>query len=109
MISFKDNNIYTSIPEKLDQEYFESIVKKDNIIIERIISKGHITPKGEWYDQDKDEWVMLLQGQALILFDYPKKEVMLFEGDYLLIPAHSRHRVEWTLPDVNTLWLAIHF
>ena len=109
MISFKDNNIYTSIPEKLDQEYFESIVKKDNIIIERIISKGHITPKGEWYDQDKDEWVILLRGQALVLFELPEKEVMLFEGDYLLIPAHSRHRVEWTLPDVNTFWLAIHF
>ncbi len=108
MINFKDN-IFADMPDKLDKEYFESIVKKDNIIIERIISNGHTTPNGEWYVQNKNEWVMLVRGQALILFDHPKKEIMLFEGDYLLIPAHSRHRVEWTLPDENTVWLAVHF
>ena len=109
MIGFKNNNIFTCIPEQLDQEYFECIFKNDNLIVERIISMGHVTPEGEWYDQNKDEWVMLIQGQALVLFDHPKKEIMLFEGDYLLIPAHLRHRVEWTLPDAITLWLAIHF
>ena len=102
-------NIFDDCKTDSKEEIFETLYQNENVIIERIISFGNITPQDQWYDQDKDEWVMLLQGQALILFDYPKKEVMLFEGDYLLIPAHSRHRVEWTLPDANTLWLAIHF
>ena len=109
MNNLTNTNIFTHIPEILIEECFEPIIKEDNLIVERIISKGHVTPLGEWYDQKQDEWVLLLQGQALLLFDAPKKEVMLHPGDYVLIPSHSRHRVEWTLPDAETLWLAIHF
>lgn len=75
--------------------------------IERIISKGHSTPEGEWYDQDQDEWVLLLQGKAVLSFE-DNSTINLASGDYLYIPAHERHRVEWTDPNGDCIWLAIH-
>ena len=101
-------NIFADIPEQLSDELFECIIKKDNVLVERIVSNGHVTPAGQWYDQKGDEWVILLQGQATLLFEKNQQLINLIPGDYLLIPAHTRHRVEWTLPDFNTLWLAIH-
>ena len=102
-------NVYSEIPEQLPSEQFESIIKKDNILIERIVSNGHITPAGQWYDQINDEWVILLQGQATLLFENNQILVNMHPGDFLLIPAHTRHRVEWTKPNCNTIWLAVHF
>jgi cupin 2 domain-containing protein len=101
-------NIFADIPEQLSNELFECIIKKDNVLVERIVSNGHVTPAGQWYDQKGDEWVILLQGQATLLFEKNQQLINLIPGDYLLIPAHTRHRVEWTLPDFNTLWLAVH-
>ena len=101
-------DIFADIPEQLPQELFECILKQENVVIERIVSKGHVTPAGQWYDQARDEWVMLLQGQATLLFEKNRQSVSLNPGDYLLIPAHARHRVEWTPPEVNTIWLAVH-
>ncbi|WP_324615364.1 cupin domain-containing protein [Methylomonas albis] len=80
---------------------------KPNIRIERIVSKGHSSAKDEWYDQNQDEWVMLLQGEARLTFAL-SAPVDLKPGDYLLIPAHCRHRVDWTHPDIESIWLAIH-
>ncbi|MDD2661341.1 MAG: cupin domain-containing protein [Methylococcales bacterium] len=102
------NNIFAEIPEQIPEEIFECIIKQDNLYIERIISNGHVTPPGQWYDQAGDEWVLLIQGQATLLFEKNRRLVRLSPGDYLLIPAHARHRVEWTLPDFNTIWLAVH-
>lgn len=102
-------NIFKNIPTQLPEELFECIVKREGFRIERIVSKGHITPAGQWYDQDGDEWVMLLQGQAVILYEQEHQVFHLNAGDYLLIPAHTRHRVEWTAPDLHTIWLATHF
>ena len=101
-------HIFADIPEQLPEELFECILKRENIVIERIVSKGHVTPVGQWYDQIGDEWVILLQGQATLLFEINQRFINLNPGDYLLIPAHTKHRVEWTLPDFNTVWLAIH-
>jgi cupin 2 domain-containing protein len=101
-------NIFADIPEQLSDELFECIIKKDNVLVERIVSNGHVTHAGQWYDQKGDEWVILLQGQATLLFEKNQQLINLIPGDYLLIPAHTRHRVEWTLPDFNTLWLAVH-
>lgn len=101
-------NIFKNIPPQLQEELIECIFKRDNIQIERIVSKGHITPAGQWYDQDGDEWVMLLQGEAIILYEKDHQTFHLNAGDYLLIPAHTRHRVEWTPPDLNIIWLAAH-
>ncbi|MFI3155145.1 MAG: cupin domain-containing protein [Methylococcaceae bacterium] len=101
-------NIFKNMPDQLPEELIECIFKRDNIRIERIISKGHMTPAGQWYDQDGDEWVMLLQGQATVLYQKDNQSFDLVAGDYLLIPAHTRHRVEWTAPELDTVWLAIH-
>jgi cupin 2 domain-containing protein len=102
-----NTNIFKNIPDQLPEELIECIFKQDNVHIERIISKGHMTPTGQWYDQDWDEWVMLLQGEATLLYEN-NQTFHLMAGDYLLIPAYTKHRVEWTAPDINTLWLAIH-
>jgi cupin 2 domain-containing protein len=102
------DNIFADIPEPLPEELFQCLLKRGGVLIERIVSKGHCTPVGQYYDQDFDEWVMVLEGQAILYFEQDNKLLSLGAGDYVFIPAHSRHRVEWTLPDVNTLWLAVH-
>lgn len=106
-MNLSNANIFENIPAQLPEEVFECIFKRDNIQVERILSKGHVTPEGQWYDQDWDEWVMLLQGEAIIVFE-PAQTFHLHTGDYLLIPAHTRHRVEWTPSDIHTIWLAAH-
>ncbi|MDD5462138.1 MAG: cupin domain-containing protein [Methylococcales bacterium] len=102
------SNIFTDIPEHIPEELFASILKRDNVYIERIVSKGHITPAGQWYDQAWDEWVILLHGKATIVYEQDQQIVQLTAGDYLLLPAHTRHRIEWTSPETNTVWLAVH-
>lgn len=101
-------NIFQNIPAQLPEELIECLFKRDNIRLERIISKGHSTPAGQWYDQEGDEWVILLQGQATVLYQKDNQSFDLVAGDYLLIPAHTRHRVEWTAPELDTVWLAVH-
>jgi cupin 2 domain-containing protein len=98
-------NFPSSLPA---EEFFETLVKTDKILIERIISQGQVTPEGQWYDQDRDEWVILLQGEAKIRFE-DQSEIYLKTGDYLLILAHQRHQVTYTSVDHPCLWLAVHF
>lgn len=102
-------NIFAHIPAQISEEIIENLVNNDIIRIERIISKGHITPYEQWYDQSHYEWILLLQGQALLGYKEPDQAIKLVQGDYLLIPAHQKHRVEWTTPDELTIWLAIHW
>ncbi len=104
----KTKNIFTNIPKQLPDEIFEDIISTDNLKIERIISKGHTTPISQWYDQDTDEWILVLQGDAIIAFE-DSKDVHLRVGDYLNIPAHTKHRVSWTIPNTETIWLAVHY
>lgn len=99
-------NIFANIPDNLPEELFTSLLKQDKVHIERIVSKGHNTPAGQWYDQEQDEWVIVLQGQAVLV--YEQSEQTLTVGDTVFIPAHTKHRVEWTTPDSHTIWLAIH-
>ncbi len=100
-------NIYSSIPASIPKELFEDILITDRFKIERIVSKGHASPEGFWYDQDENEWVLLLKGRAGLLFEGGDGVVELGPGDYINIPAHLKHRVEWTDPDIETVWLAI--
>jgi cupin 2 domain-containing protein len=100
-------NIY-ELPQVLDQlEKFEPIVSGKNIQIERIISTGQTTPSGQWYDQTTDEWVLLLQGEAELSY-LDDSRIKLKAGDYLLIPAHTKHRVEYTSIEPPCIWLAVH-
>jgi len=87
-------------------EFFEDLIKTNNFRLERIVSFGNKTPEGEWYDQDKDEWVSLIQGKATIVFD-KNKSITLFAGDHITIPAHQKHRVDYTSQDA--IWLTIHY
>ena len=88
-------------------ELFESLLSTEKVLIERIISTGQTTPSGEWYDQETDEWVILLQGKSELSYEDGKK-IVLRAGDYLMIPAHVKHRVEYTSDDPPCIWLAVH-
>jgi cupin 2 domain-containing protein len=103
----KKANLFENIPTQLKEELFEEILSSKNMRIERIVSKGHSSPKSGWYDQENNEWVMVLQGEAVIAFE--NEEVHLNAGDYLNIPAHTKHKVAWTLPEYETVWLAVHY
>jgi cupin 2 domain-containing protein len=103
------SNIFGNLPDSLNDEIFESILKSDTCKVERIISKGHSTPADQWYDQDKNEWVMVLRGSAQLRFADSETPIEMKSGDYLTIPAHCRHRVEWTDPDDTTIWLAVFY
>ena len=100
-------NIYSSIPHSIPQELFQDILITDTFEVKRIVSKGHASPKDFWYDQDKNEWVILLKGRAGLLFEGNNNIIELKPGDYINIPAHRKHRVEWTDPDIETVWLEI--
>ena len=102
------NNIFDAIPENIDTEIFELLAKSNGTRIERIISKGHKSPDSGWYDQEKNEWVLVLRGEAILLFE-DGTSVNLKAGDYINIPAHKKHKVEWTDPEIETVWLAVHY
>ena len=104
----KVGNIFESIPANLKEESFDLLTQSDDLKIERIISKGHISPTSGWYDQDKDEWVIVFKGEAIISF-FDGNEITLKAGSYINIPAHTKHKVIWTDPDTETIWLAIHY
>jgi len=105
-------NIFDAIPDNLEAEVVERLLEDEAVTIERIISKGHQSPASGWYDQDKNEWVMVLRGEAVLRFadESPtKSSIKLKAGDFINIPAHKKHKVEWTTPDTETIWLAIHY
>jgi len=104
----KSNNIFKNIPNKLQEELFEDIISNNGIKIQRIVSQGNTTPKNEWYDQEGDEWVIVLQGKATISFEN-EDDVNLILGEYINIPAHKKHRVSWTSEDEQTIWIAVHY
>lgn len=95
------------MPVNLDEEVFEAIFSHAKIRIERIISHGQSSPKDFWYDQDESEWVVLLEGEAILQFE--DRKVHLQKGDHINIPAHERHRVAWTKEDEITIWLAVFY
>lgn len=104
----KKNNIFDAIPAQLPEECVDILLQQSGMRIERIISRGHATPSGQWYDQDSDEWVLVLAGKAGLRIEGRQEVITLNPGDYVHLRAHQRHRVEWTLENENTLWLAIH-
>ena len=105
----KPSNLYANVPHRLQDELFEKLVENDSFKLERIVSKGHHSKAGEWYDQDRDEWVILIKGSAGLRIEGQQEVIQLNPGDYILLPAHLRHRVEWTEANAETIWLALHY
>jgi cupin 2 domain-containing protein len=103
------NNIFSEIPESMKDEIFETLLKTAHFRLERIVSSDQAPPPGEWYDQDTNEWVILLSGSASLLFEGQTEELVLHPGDYVHIPAHQRHQVKWTDKNRKTVWLAVHY
>lgn len=97
-----------SVPDILPpDEIVEPLFSLPGARVERIVSHGHASPPGFWYDQEEDEWVALLTGSATLQLLDPEERFELRPGDHLLITAHRKHRVEWTVPGQPTIWLAV--
>jgi cupin 2 domain-containing protein len=105
---FPSGNLFADLPDEADAERFETLLETPGVRIERIVSTGQTTPAETWFDQDWDEWVLLVQGAAELLIEGEPAPRRLRRGDHLLIPARTRHRVTWTPPGQPTVWLAAH-
>ena len=105
-----NGNLFAGIDEeKRDEELLTTLAERPGGRIERIVSTGQASPPGFWYDQDWGEWVVLLCGAARLRLAEEAEARQLAPGDWVDIPAHCRHRVEWTDPDQPTVWLAVHY
>ncbi|MDG3006009.1 cupin domain-containing protein [Paludisphaera mucosa] len=102
-------NLFSPLPGDLAGEFFEPLAGTRRTRVERIVSRGHASPEGFWYDQDEHEFVVVLRGAARLRFEGPEEVVAMGPGDHLTIAAHRRHRVDWTTPDEPTVWLAVFF
>ncbi len=104
----KSRNLLDYLPQTGMEEVFETLIYSSQVRIERIISRGQATPAGQWYDQENHEWVMVVKGKACIIYKDGER-LEMGPGDYINIPAHVKHRVEWTDPNTETVWLAVHY
>ena len=100
-------NLFADLPVDLPDELITTLLESADVRIERIVSHGHPSPEGFWYDQEQHEWVVVLKGAAKLRFE--DETVEMKPGDFMNIPAHRKHRVEWTTPDEPTVWLAVHY
>ncbi len=97
------------IPAELPEEICDTICSAESVKIERIVSRGHASPEGFWYDQERNEFVLVMRGSAGLKLENEEDIVVLKPGDYLNIGSHRKHRVEWTDPTCETIWLAVHY
>jgi cupin 2 domain-containing protein len=102
-------NLFSGLSGKVAAEAVERLVRSPAVRIERIVSTGQASPPGFWYDEDWDEWVVVLSGAAGLLVEGEDGPRTLRAGDHVHLPAHCRHRVEWTDAAEPTVWLAVHF
>lgn len=107
-VKVKSGSLTSGLELLGSEELVEALYERPGVRIERIVSSGQASPDGHWYDQDSDEWVLVVAGRARLRIDGEAQDRELGEGDYLLLPAHCRHRVAWTRSEPPTVWLAIH-
>ncbi|MCC6508121.1 MAG: cupin domain-containing protein [Pirellulaceae bacterium] len=100
-------NLFEDLPQHLPEEFVDTLVHAADVRIERIVSHGHASPEGFWYDQEQHEWVMVLSGTARLRFE--DEVIEMTPGSCVNIPAHRKHRVDWTTPDEPTIWLAVYY
>ena len=108
MIPPRAGNLFAGLPDSAPDEVVDDLLAGRDFVLKRVVSTGQATPPGQWYDQAEDEWVVLLSGAAGLLIEGEPQPRVLAPGDWLLLPARCRHRVEWTAPDRPTVWLALH-
>ena len=101
-------NLFSKIPNTLPEEVMEDLVNTSQIRIERILSHGHASPDEGWYEQEEHEWVLVVQGEAVLRYE-DETEQRLGVGDYVNIPAGVKHRVAWSDPEQVTIWLAVFY
>jgi cupin 2 domain-containing protein len=102
------SNLFADLPRERSRETIEALLETPHLRLERIVSFDQATPPGEWYDQPRAEWVLLLSGAAALRFAQESEPRVLSPGDWLHIAPHARHRVEWTAAEGPTVWLALH-
>jgi len=102
-------HLFDALPALAAPEQFTELLVRPGLRIERIVSSGQASPPGFWYDQPDGEWVLVLQGEASLRFADEDQPRALKAGDFIDIAPHRRHRVEWTTPEHQTIWLAIHY
>ena len=108
-MSIEKESIFSGIPLSARSEFVERIAWRKGVRIERIVSKGHSSAAGYWYDQAETEWVLLVKGAARIRFEADDSVVEMKAGDHITIPPRARHRVDWTSPDEETIWVAVFY
>ena len=100
-------NIFEQIIVDKNEEKFFEIFKNETIKIEKIVSNGQTSPEKFWYEQEKSEFVLLLEGFTILEFE--NREVELKKGDCLNIEAMQKHRVKFTSQDELTIWFAVFY
>ncbi len=91
-------------------EQFDTLLQTPGVQLERIVSPpGHASAEDDWFEQTRDEFVLVLQGRGALVLAGQDEEIVLNPGDYLHLPAGLRHRVSWTDAHHSTVWLALHF
>jgi len=109
-MTVQTGNLFADLSDAgVGEETFTELFAQSGLKIERIVSQGNASPPGFWYDQAWNEWAVVLRGSATLRFEEEPAGRALVAGDYVLIPARKRHRVEWTDPQQPTVWLAVHF
>jgi cupin 2 domain-containing protein len=106
----RTGNLNLDLPARpAAEEFVDVLLERPQLRIERIVSIGQATSDGKWYDQNRDEWVLLTSGAARLRIEGEHDDRELVAGEWILLPAHCRHRVTWTQSEPPTVWLAIHF
>ena len=102
------SSLFRNLPNATEEERVEELGRAKTFRIERIVSAGQVSPPGFWFDQSHDEWVLVVQGEAELRLLDPEERIHLSAGDWLMIEAHRKHRVEGTSREPVTIWLAVH-
>ncbi len=107
-VSVRAGTLLAGLPDATAGERITPLLATPGARIEQIISAGQASPDGFWYDQDQAEFVLLLAGTAGLRIEGETEVRELRAGDYMLLPAHCRHRVERTSAAPPAVWLAVH-
>lgn len=94
------------LPENWDgcEEYTETMLSGDNWRLERIISRGHVSPEGFWYEQNEDEWGRGAPRRGRNHVGR-RNEMHVKKRRKRAYSAKCRHRVSRTSENPECIWL----